>query len=116
MKKISELTDAKDVLYRLQQYSPPDRTVDAQRQAAQDILDATSEIKRLRAENADLLRGIDIRDIQIRELQKSNNELYEETEYLKQAGCTCSSNGECWFCIKIREKEALKQTAQEEGK
>lgn len=37
-----------DILERLRCYNPPDRTVDEQRQIAQDIHDAADEIERLR--------------------------------------------------------------------
>ena len=43
-----------DVLERLQGYNPPDRTVDVDRQIAQDIADAASEITALRARVAEL--------------------------------------------------------------
>ena len=42
-----------DVLERLQGYNPPDRTVDVDRQIAQDIADAASEITALRARVAE---------------------------------------------------------------
>jgi len=37
-----------DILERLQNYNPPDRTYDNQRQIAEDIQDAIAEIRRLR--------------------------------------------------------------------
>ena len=40
------------MMQRLRAYNPPDRTVDEQRQIAQDIHDAADEIERLRRENA----------------------------------------------------------------
>lgn len=43
-----------DVLERLQGYNPPDRTVDVDRQIAQDIADAASEITALRARAEEL--------------------------------------------------------------
>ena len=39
-----------DILERLQQYNPPDRTVDSQRQISVDIWEAVDRIKALEAE------------------------------------------------------------------
>ena len=37
-----------DILIRLREYNPPDRTIDEQRQIAVDIRDAADEIEKLR--------------------------------------------------------------------
>ena len=42
-----------DILERLQQYNPPDRTVDSQRQISVDIWEAVDRIKALEAEVED---------------------------------------------------------------
>lgn len=43
-----------DIVERLRQYNPPDRTIDEQRQMSVDIHEAADEITRLRAQVAAL--------------------------------------------------------------
>ena len=66
-----------DILERLQNYSTPDRTIDEQRQIAQDIYDAAEEITRLAAENAELVRMVEEAAKECGKQKTDNEELRE---------------------------------------
>ena len=64
-----------DILNRLLQYNPPDRTVDAERQMAQDFFDAAEEIRRLRSA---LARSLSIELRQAKESLEEGDGIYTE--------------------------------------
>jgi predicted nucleic acid-binding Zn-ribbon protein len=51
--------DMSDIVERLNQYNPPDRTIDEQRQMSVDIHEAADEITNLRAERDQLRQYLD---------------------------------------------------------